>query len=172
VSLRKNPIAYLALFLALGGTSYAAVELPANSVGARQLRNGSVNNAKVKAHSLHAAALAAGVIPPAAILRTTVVPGAYGPPSCGSKGCPTPTIGSTVTYNANCPTGTQVISGGYIAAAPQAEVTSASVPISEGHGDPAAGAGGGWLVAFTITATDAKLADSAGSVYAVCASVS
>jgi hypothetical protein len=40
--LRANAIAYLALFVALGGTGYAAANLPANSVGARQLQNGSI----------------------------------------------------------------------------------------------------------------------------------
>jgi hypothetical protein len=46
---RSNAIAYLALgvsLLALGGGAYAAVVVPANSVGARQLRNGSIAPAK------------------------------------------------------------------------------------------------------------------------------
>jgi hypothetical protein len=34
--------AYAALFVALGGTSYAAIKLPANSVGSREIRNSSV----------------------------------------------------------------------------------------------------------------------------------
>jgi hypothetical protein len=50
--LRRNAVAYAALFVALGGTSYAAVKLPANSVGARQLRRGAVTAAKIKPHSL------------------------------------------------------------------------------------------------------------------------
>jgi hypothetical protein len=45
--LRGNVIAYLALFVALGGTSYAAVNLPTNSVGTAQLRNGSVTPPKI-----------------------------------------------------------------------------------------------------------------------------
>ena len=45
--LRANAVAYLALFVALGGTSYAAVVLPADSVGRAQLRNGAVSNAKL-----------------------------------------------------------------------------------------------------------------------------
>jgi hypothetical protein len=45
--LRSNAIAYLALFVALGGTSYAAINLPANSVGTRQLKNGSVTGSKL-----------------------------------------------------------------------------------------------------------------------------
>jgi hypothetical protein len=39
---RRNVIAYLALFVALGGTSYAAVKLPVGSVGARQIKNHSI----------------------------------------------------------------------------------------------------------------------------------
>jgi hypothetical protein len=40
---RANVVAYLALFVALGGTSYAAVSLPAGSVGNRQIRNQSID---------------------------------------------------------------------------------------------------------------------------------
>ena len=43
---KSNAIAYLALFIALGGTSYAAVGLPAGSVGARQIRNHSITPIK------------------------------------------------------------------------------------------------------------------------------
>jgi hypothetical protein len=45
--LRANAVAYLALSFALAGTSYAAVTLPASSVGARQLRNGAVVTRKL-----------------------------------------------------------------------------------------------------------------------------
>jgi hypothetical protein len=45
--LRANTIAYLALFIALGGTSYAALTLPAGSVGARQLRNHAIDPVKL-----------------------------------------------------------------------------------------------------------------------------
>ena len=41
-----NVVATLALFVALGGASYAAVTLPRNSVGSAQLRNGSVTLSK------------------------------------------------------------------------------------------------------------------------------
>ena len=43
---RGNAIAYLALFVTLGGTSYAAVSLPAGSVGARQIQNHSITPVK------------------------------------------------------------------------------------------------------------------------------
>ncbi|HET9102484.1 MAG TPA: hypothetical protein VFN55_03960 [Solirubrobacteraceae bacterium] len=45
--LRQNLVAYLALFVALGGTSYAAITIPRNSVGARQIRNHSINPVKL-----------------------------------------------------------------------------------------------------------------------------
>ncbi len=45
--LRSNAIAYLALIVALGGTSYAATNLPANSVGTRQLKSGAVTTNKL-----------------------------------------------------------------------------------------------------------------------------
>jgi hypothetical protein len=41
-SLRGQPIGLLALFIALGGTSYAVTSLPANSVGTKQVINGSL----------------------------------------------------------------------------------------------------------------------------------
>jgi hypothetical protein len=45
--LKHNAIAYGALFVALGGTSYAAVNLPAGSVGTRQIRNSAVTDKKL-----------------------------------------------------------------------------------------------------------------------------
>jgi hypothetical protein len=49
---RSNFVAYLALSVALGGTSYAAARLPRNSVGTAQLKPQSVTSAKVKDHTL------------------------------------------------------------------------------------------------------------------------
>jgi Repeat of unknown function (DUF5907) len=40
-------VAYVALFFALGGVGYAATQLPTNSVGTRQLRNGAVTLTKI-----------------------------------------------------------------------------------------------------------------------------
>jgi hypothetical protein len=39
---RNNLVGYVALFIALGGTSYAVASLPANSVGSRQIKNHSI----------------------------------------------------------------------------------------------------------------------------------
>jgi hypothetical protein len=47
-----NVIATLALFLALGGSSYAALKLPGGSVGPKQLQRNAVTSPKVKPGSL------------------------------------------------------------------------------------------------------------------------
>jgi len=47
--IRQNTIALLALFVALGGTSYAAISLPRNSVSARQIRNHTITPGKFNA---------------------------------------------------------------------------------------------------------------------------
>jgi hypothetical protein len=41
-------VAYLALFAALGGTGYAAITLPKNSVGAKQIRTGAVTSKEIR----------------------------------------------------------------------------------------------------------------------------
>src|SRR5436309_1413639 len=60
--LRGNVVAYLALFVALGGTSYAAFSLPANSVGARQIRNHSITPVKLNPGKIGASVRAWAVI--------------------------------------------------------------------------------------------------------------
>ena len=45
-------ISLIALFVALGGTGYAAVKLPKNSVGAAQIKTGGVGSSEVKNGSL------------------------------------------------------------------------------------------------------------------------
>jgi len=45
-------VALLSLFVALGGTTWAAVSLPASSVGTPQLKANAVTGGKVKNHSL------------------------------------------------------------------------------------------------------------------------
>ncbi len=45
-------ISLIALFVALGGTSYAAIALPKNSVGTKQLKNGAVTKTKISKKTL------------------------------------------------------------------------------------------------------------------------
>ena len=56
-------VSVIALCVALGGTGYAAVVLPANSVGTKQLKKNAVTSAKVKNRSLLAADFQRGQLP-------------------------------------------------------------------------------------------------------------
>ena len=49
---RHNVVAYLALFVALGGTSYAAIQLPANSVGAKQIKKNAVRSSEIRKNAV------------------------------------------------------------------------------------------------------------------------
>jgi hypothetical protein len=44
--LKRQAVAYIALFVALGGTGYAAIRLPAGSVGTRVIKNHSITPIK------------------------------------------------------------------------------------------------------------------------------
>src|SRR3954467_13821640 len=52
-----NITATLALFIALGGTTYAAATLPRNSVGNAQLRSNSVTAAKIRSSAVSSSEL-------------------------------------------------------------------------------------------------------------------
>jgi hypothetical protein len=57
-----NVAATLALFLALGGISWAAVALPRNSVGAKEIKTNAVRSAEVKDGALSGSDLAPGTL--------------------------------------------------------------------------------------------------------------
>jgi len=137
-----NVMSVVAVFIALGGTGYAAVKLPKNSVGGAQLKKNAVSSAKVKDGTLTKSDFKATDLPVGA-------QGAQGPK--GDKGDPgTPgrdgtnglngqngqdgadgapgTVGAATTvffqapsdladgnnqsYGAFCPAGKQAIAGG------------------------------------------------------------
>lgn len=50
--IRQNAIAFLALFIALSGTAFAATKLPKNSVGTKQIKKSAVTGVKVKKNTL------------------------------------------------------------------------------------------------------------------------
>lgn len=94
--LRHNVVAYLALFIALGGSSYAAIKLPANSVGSKQIKPNAVRSSDVQNSSLAAIDFKAGQLPagprgaqgPPGGRGATGPAGASGPQ--GAKGDPCP----------------------------------------------------------------------------------
>lgn len=55
-----NVTATMALIVALGGTSYAAIRLPANSVGSTQLKRSAVTSGKLRANAVTSAKIMNG----------------------------------------------------------------------------------------------------------------
>jgi hypothetical protein len=77
--------ALIALFVALGGTSFAAITLPRNSVGHRQIRHDAVGNTQlrrgaVSSRSIKNHAIQRRDLSPAAIANLSGKPGPVGPP--------------------------------------------------------------------------------------------
>jgi hypothetical protein len=127
-----NVVAVMALFLALGGTGYAAMTLPKNSVGTKQLKNGAVTAKKVKAHTLLASDFRPGQLPA----------GVQGPK--GDPGPITGTLPSGVTLRGRWGTDLFNASGGpqrietaisfgfQLASAPTAHYIGVGAPIPPG----------------------------------------
>lgn len=114
---RLNPspamvVACIALTVALGGTSYAAINLPKNSVGAKQLKKNAVTSAKVKKNAITStkvknnAITGADVINAAqatglrkadiGVISTTVV---FDPPNIAAGTCSSDTATATGALN-------------------------------------------------------------------------
>jgi hypothetical protein len=142
--MRPSPamvVAFVALFVAIGGSSYAVTRLPANSVGSAQLRrsavhptdlaSGAVTGAKVKNGSLSAADIAvsslAGVASAvsatnatnathagaaAAVDRVTYASRAGAVPPAPVPVAPDTTSTIVAGASAACPPGTFVVGGG------------------------------------------------------------
>jgi hypothetical protein len=72
-----NVMATIAVFIALGGASYAAIEIPKNSVGTKELKDGAVSQAKL-AKKVKKALAQAGTPGPAGPAGAPGVAGAPG----------------------------------------------------------------------------------------------
>jgi hypothetical protein len=103
-------VACMALLFSLGGVGYAAVVLPANSVGTKQLKKNAVTASKVKDHSLLLKDFKSGQIP----AGPTGAIGATGP--SGPQGT-AGTAGQDLTYTTALQTG-QTLTGVYSTAGP------------------------------------------------------
>lgn len=68
-------VALIALFVALGGTTYAAFSLPGNSVGTTQLKNGAVTEAKIKNGAVSEAKIKNGAVTEAKLKNNAVTSG-------------------------------------------------------------------------------------------------
>ena len=174
-------VGLIALFVALGGTSYAAVNLPKGSVGTTQLKDSAVTAQKLKANaigsdkvkdgSLLAKDFKAGQLPagpaggtgPAGPQGPQGVPGPQGAPGVSGYEIvtgPDVTVpeGASAYSSATCPDGKQVIGGGY-------EVPS-STGVETNRSGPSNG-GKSWFVRVTNNTGAAKTIN----VQAICVTV-
>src|SRR4051794_21020762 len=94
-----NVTACLALFVALGGTGYAAIKLPRNSVGSAQIRSGAVRSSE-----LHKSAVTSGAIRNGSIQSTDMSAGARAALR-GQPGPQGPVGPAGTTYRAAVPSG-------------------------------------------------------------------
>jgi hypothetical protein len=78
---KHNAVGYLALFAALGGTSYAAVRLTPGSVTSRALARGAVTHTKLATNSVDARNIISGTL-----TRGDFAPGTLAALTNGSKG--------------------------------------------------------------------------------------
>src|SRR3954447_7414465 len=85
-----NVASTLALIVALGGTSYAAVALPKNSVGNKQLKTNAVTSGKVEDRTLLSKDFKAGQLPagPRGPAGGPGPKGDKGAPGAGHQGVP------------------------------------------------------------------------------------
>jgi hypothetical protein len=89
-------ISFIALIVAMGGTGYAAISIPKDSVGTAQLRNGAVTRQKIASSTLRASTGARG---PAGATGHTGATGPAGQQGTtgmpGPEGSPGPTSGTS-----------------------------------------------------------------------------
>ncbi len=100
----SNLVAYIALFVALGGTSYAAISIPADSVGTKQIRNGAVTSSKLANGSITPAKLDARAL--GGSIRNWAHVSQTGQVLSGSRGAHASVAGDqyTVAWGASSPT--------------------------------------------------------------------
>ena len=82
-------ISLLALFVALGGTGYAALKLPKNSVGSKQLRKGAVKSSDIGANAVTGAKVKRGSLSASDFKSSSLPQGPRGPQGLqGATGAP------------------------------------------------------------------------------------
>jgi hypothetical protein len=115
-------VSVMALFVALGGTSYAAAKLPKNSVGSAQIKSNGVGSSDVKNGSLRGVDFRAGELP-AGPQGQQGLKGDPGTPGQNGKDGVLGAVtvqrtdvalndNSTQAVEASCPAGQKAISGG------------------------------------------------------------
>jgi hypothetical protein len=161
-----NVTSCLALFMAMSAGAYAAVSLPANSVGTKQIKNGAVTKPKLAAKSVDGSKVAPrsltganinltrlGKVPTAttadrlAKIQRTTAPGA-------NKAIQDSVAAATAT----CPQGTFVVGGGAHLSDQANQVTNDSYPSANNAWTADVFNGGTGAPGFTVYALCARAA--------------
>ena len=135
-------VACVALVVALGGTSYAATRLPANSVGTKQLKRGSVTGVKVKRDSLTGAQInesRLGTVPTATQAASATSAAVSRLDFRQSAASPIPTSGH-VHATVSCDSGLVAVGGGAKVSDPDVALVVDSNPLGKTGWEASAGA--------------------------------
>jgi hypothetical protein len=162
-----NVMATIAVFIALGGASYAATELPRDSVGTEQLQDGAVTGAKIKVGTLPASDLTA-----AARSFTKAESNAryLGRTRTFTSEIAPVLPNSYRSGRATCPEGFEATGGGVFSSDPVAGKVTASIPLDGGLPKPGPGyVAHSWF--GTISAQGEKGVTSPSLVSVICSRV-
>jgi hypothetical protein len=126
---RRNAVAYVALFVALGGTGYAATSLPRASVGARQIKNHSIQPVKFDPQTIGGSVRAWAVVASTGhLVEGGGKPRVVGSPVPGDYG---------ITWGVNLNTGCAAIANVDLSHSPVTETVpipgNPSVPFTAGY---------------------------------------
>ena len=141
-----NVLALLALFIALGGTSYAALTLPKNSVGTPQIKPRAVTLSKISTSARKSlkgqtgpaghtgAAGPTGPVGPTGPKGDTGLTGASGPVNVVIRiGAATAVAASgSATASADCDAGEMATGGGFFSQVDVQVTASRPVPLTDG----------------------------------------
>jgi hypothetical protein len=113
-----NVVATIALFIALGGTSYAALQLPRNSVGPKQLKKNAVTAAKIKRNAVITAKIKSNAVTGSKINEATLekIPQAAAADALSNFDYNSATVANPAGANTvgavSCDPGQRVVGGG------------------------------------------------------------
>jgi hypothetical protein len=129
-----NVLALLALFIALGGSSYAALALPKNSVGTRQIKPSAVTLSKISTSARKSLTGPTGPAGPTGLQGNTGMTGARGPVNVVMRFGTATAVASnaSATASANCNAGEMATGGGFFSQVDVQVTTSRPSPLTDG----------------------------------------
>ena len=169
-----NVVSLIALFVALGGTSYATVKLGKNSVGAKQIKAGAVHSSEVKNGSLLLKDFASGQLhdgaqgpqgPPGVVGSVVVRRTDVALPAGAGAGTP----GALTSAFATCAAGEKLIGGSVNVSDPATSEVRISRPATTNVGSGGIPTDGDAFAFWKGTAQTTTNVPGTARVFAICA---